>query len=501
MRKPISPSSRRWGSLTVLLLLLNDSNGFLQSPSLRTERSLDTLFLANPRKGAAAAGGKMKKKTGPTFGLKKKTGKADDKRKGGKAEDKNAKSGYAQQLSKAAQRSSAVLPSQKSKAPPWQVLSTKEAQVNVQTERKRRELAKQGIEMEVQEGEAPKALSKALLSDADRQLVGWKRFNPTTVPCGMTFVGAYLEKRLPPRLGVPEIAFLGRSNVGKSSLLNKLSASALGGDNDEARVGKTPGATASVNLYAMLGKPNKQKADPKPVLGLVDLPGFGYAKLSKEVQASVQLAAERYLGNREELALGILLVDARRVPSDDDRAVLAALYDLGLPIVVVATKIDKLAKNELEPAIDVICDRLGLPDGQPLCISSVTGEGTKDLWRIIMDACETKVDEINDKLQRTGGEEAEEVGTYQLDEYGDPILPDGDGDALSYEQGFDWIQDSTVMYEYGAKEFGGEEESDEGYDDIEDSNDSDQRNLVQDVKWSYKDLKKKAIDLEERGEV
>ena len=111
-------------------------------------------------------------------------------------------------------------------------------------------------------------------------------------------------------------------------------------------MGKTPGATASVNLYSLNASAAKKN---RPLLAFADLPGFGYAKLSKEVKESVEMAAERYLGKRKELALGILLVDVRRVPSDDDRAVLTALYDMGVPILVVATKIDKIgSKNMLE---------------------------------------------------------------------------------------------------------------------------------------------------------
>jgi GTP-binding protein len=116
-----------------------------------------------------------------------------------------------------------------------------------------------------------------------------------------------------------------------------------------ARVGKTPGATASVNLYALHDSAKGGDAY-RDVLGLCDLPGFGYAKLSKQVQESVQLAAERYLSRRKHLALGVLLVDIRRTPSDDDRAVLAALYDLGIPLLVVATKLDKVTSKSAKRA-------------------------------------------------------------------------------------------------------------------------------------------------------
>eukprot|EP00548_Thalassiothrix_antarctica_P013866 CAMPEP_0194172676 /NCGR_PEP_ID=MMETSP0154-20130528/7134_1 /TAXON_ID=1049557 /ORGANISM="Thalassiothrix antarctica, Strain L6-D1" /LENGTH=427 /DNA_ID=CAMNT_0038885463 /DNA_START=114 /DNA_END=1397 /DNA_ORIENTATION=- len=350
--------------------------------------------------------------------------------------------------SRSSNNSGVKLPSHKSNAPPWQVLSPKDAKKNAQREQKRRELAKEGIQMEEDDDEtAVMSLSGTLLSEADQKLTKWRPFNPSTTPYGMKLIGSYLSKKPPPRLGVPEIAFLGRSNVGKSSLLNRLS-SRVGGD--EARVGKTPGATASVNLYALLGKPKQKYSmqDAKIILGLTDLPGFGYAKLARVVQDKIQVAAERYLGKRKELALGILLVDARRVPSEDDRTVLASLYDLGLPIVVVATKIDKLSKKELEPAMESIRDRLGLPDGQPLCVSSVTGEGTKELWRIMMEACESKVEEVINELKKTSTED-DDNDTIQLDDEGNLRLPDSNEDDDQYSQGYDWLQDSPIVYDYG----------------------------------------------------
>jgi hypothetical protein len=108
------------------------------------------------------------------------------------------------------------------RAPPWQVLSSKDAKKNVEKEKVRREKIKQGIldpsaEIKLDE---PVAISKAFLSTADQSFLGWKRFNPTTVPAGMRFVASVLDNNLPPCLGVPEIAFLGRSNVGKSDEQN-----------------------------------------------------------------------------------------------------------------------------------------------------------------------------------------------------------------------------------------------------------------------------------------
>jgi GTP-binding protein len=368
---------------------------------------------------------------------------------------------------------------QKKKAysPPWQVVSQKDRTKNVKAEKKRRILAQeQGIHaMQDTQG---MELSNAFFSNEDKALLAWSRFKSSSQD-QVDFIGAYLNKQLPPRLGAPEIAFLGRSNVGKSSLLNKLVSS------DSARVGKTPGATASVNLYGIFRK-------DKAMLGLVDLPGFGYAKLSKEAKEAVQVAAETYLSKRKELVLGILLVDIRRVPSDDDRAVLAALYDNGVPILVVATKIDKVSKNDQEASLEVIRNGLGLPEGQPLFVSSVTGQGIKDLWKIIMEACEVGVEELRSKLLgQVGGNGGEEDYFIQ-----------GDDDELAYSQGFDWIHDSeSVMYE--------DENGQTGYDDDdkeeEEEGDIDNDDLMQDPQQGplprLRELRKQVKDMEKRGEL
>jgi GTP-binding protein len=241
-------------------------------------------------------------------------------------------------------------------------------------------------------------------------------------------------------------------------------------------------ATASVNLYGMFRK-------DKAVLGLVDLPGFGYAKLSKETKESVQMAAENYLGGRKELMLGILLVDIRRVPSDDDRAVLAALFDNGVPIIVVATKVDKLSKTQEEESLRVIQEGLGLPEGQPYSVSSMTGKGIKGLWRIIMEVCEGGIAELNDKMEQGG--DIDNGTPLPQAEYID------DGEDLVYSQGFDWVHDSSstsVMYEGDEYFEGDEEELDEEFDD------DDSEPVVQE-KQSLKFLRQKAKDMERRGEL
>jgi GTP-binding protein len=240
-------------------------------------------------------------------------------------------------------------------------------------------------------------------------------------------------------------------------------------------VGKTPGATASVNLYALYDKKEK------PILGFVDLPGFGYARLSKDVQESVQRTAERYLSQRGELVLGILLVDIRRLPSEDDRIVLAALYDLGVPIVIVATKVDKISKTELETQLEENRQKLGLPEGQPFFVSSVTGEGIKALWSLILEACEQGVQEFCKKLERSNSDD-DHVASRAVDQT--------QGDSV-HGQGYDWINSEEIIYE---------DEDYEGYDE-DDSTVSNEVRMQPEQRETLKSLKKKARRMERGGEV
>lgn len=223
---------------------------------------------------------------------------------------------------------------------------------------------------------------------------------------------------------------------------------------------------------------------------------YSYAKLSKESKESVERAAENYLGRRKELFLGILLVDIRRVPSEDDRAVLAALFDMGLPIVVVATKADKLSSDDkIDMALETIRSSLGLPEGQPLCISSVTGMGMKDMWQIIMEGCEAGVAEYREKYE-TGGTSSSQG---EDDEDGE-LLSEEDDDEVAYNQGFDWIRDSAVSYEG--------DDDDDDYDDDEDfeedGDDNEKRTFQSQPEaadQTLKFLRKKVKDMERKGEI
>ena len=397
---------------------------------------------------------------------------------------------------------------QKSKkvAPPWQTISKKDMAENVKAEKARRQIAQETGQhltpLQLEETQVAYQRSKSFLSPQDKALLAWKPFALNPNKQEILFQGAFLNKQMPPRLGAPEVAFLGRSNVGKSSLLNKLV-----GKSDLARVGKTPGATASVNLYGVFdtGKKRANTDNQKALFGLVDLPGFGYAKLSKETKQSLQDTAENYLAKRKELALGVLLVDSRREPTMDDKAVLAALYDMGLPLMVVATKVDKFTTQaKVDEALDVINRELGLPEGQPLCISCVTGTGIRDLWRIIMEACEGHVGELRNKIEKGGSQQQGEEDPDEVEYY--------DDEEDAYSQGYDWIQGS-VMYEaedgdyegdYGSDgEDEGAADNDDEYDDDYDGYDDDYEidsgpTIPQ--KETLKSLKQRARDMERRGE-
>jgi len=476
---------------------------------------------------------KKKKTKNPNKpGKHRKTSNKRDRNTEGSSTSKANKNPMSSTSSSSPKSKLSILGETKNKhTPPWQIMGGNDMKKNVVSEKIRRERIRTGIDSPSAANNANAETQKKadvsganrLMSTADRAMLGWKRFNPTTAPSDLTMVGAYLAKKLPPSLGVPEVAFLGRSNVGKSSLLNKLVSKAGG---DTARVGKTPGATASVNLYALLGRPkrsgnnvNVRGGEAKPILGFADLPGFGYAKLSKETKESVEEAAERYLGKRRELGLGVLLVDSRRTPSADDRAVLAALFDMGVPLVVVATKSDKLKGSEVESAMRTIREGLGLPDGQPLRVSGVTGEGVKDLWRIILDACETRVEELKQAMEEgkdNGGvmrmaleEESEEGGDFY-----DDFVEEGedeqeyfeDGEDVVYDQGYDWVRGESIS---DAVEGGGDF-YDNFYDDdgiVEDGDfeehdySNEERQRLEKESFKLKNLKIRVEEMERRGEI
>jgi len=177
-----------------------------------------------------------------------------------------------------------------------------------------------------------------------------------------------------PAPDVPEIAFLGRSNVGKSSLLNELVGEMA------AKVSSTPGRTRAINFFALL--------DPSqhPRLMFADLPGYGYAKISKSISAGWPAFIEPYLAIRSTLKLCVCLVDSNVPAQQSDRQLIDWLRAAGRDFAVVATKIDRLSGNERTR--NLLALKKGLELDEVLPISAKTGYGIKDLWARIESASE-----------------------------------------------------------------------------------------------------------------
>ena len=172
------------------------------------------------------------------------------------------------------------------------------------------------------------------------------------------------------RDGLPQMAFAGRSNVGKSSVINRLV-----NRKNFARVGASPGKTSQINYFRL-----DQGAY------LVDLPGYGYAKVSKAERDRWGRLMEAYFASGL-ITLGVMIVDARHKPTEDDVTMANWFYDTGCPVVVVANKLDKLKKSEIEPNLQVIRDVLNLRQEDALVpFSAERGDGKEELIRLLGDA-------------------------------------------------------------------------------------------------------------------
>ncbi len=171
-----------------------------------------------------------------------------------------------------------------------------------------------------------------------------------------------------PRFKIPAIAFAGRSNVGKSSLIN-----CLVGMRRLARTSSTPGRTQCINFFSLEEK-----------WMLVDLPGYGYAKVPDRIRERWGSMIEEFFREYAQLRLAVVIVDARHEPTELDSGMVAYLQELGLPFVVAATKVDKLAKSRKSRSLRAIREQL--PGSEVIAFSANTGEGRHELWQMIRNS-------------------------------------------------------------------------------------------------------------------
>jgi GTP-binding protein len=176
-----------------------------------------------------------------------------------------------------------------------------------------------------------------------------------------------------PAPSLPEVAFLGRSNVGKSSVINTLV------EDKVARTSSTPGRTRSINFFEV-----RWPGKPRPEVIFADLPGYGYAKLSREISAEWPKFIEPYLNERPTLALCLALVDVNVPPQDSDRHLLDFLNNSGREFLVIGTKSDRLSNNQLRNALNGLAK--AYPTATVIPFSAKTRAGRDEVWNKIREA-------------------------------------------------------------------------------------------------------------------
>lgn len=188
---------------------------------------------------------------------------------------------------------------------------------------------------------------------------------------------------------LPEVAFLGRSNVGKSSVINSLIGSKL------ARTSSTPGRTRSINFFEI-----RWPGRPRPELIFADLPGYGYAKISREISQEWPSFIEPYLKQRPSLALCVALVDVNVPPQASDQHLLDFLNAFGREFIVVATKSDRLSNNQLQNALRTLTERY--PAAQVIPYSAKNDAGRDELWGRIRQAAQALSDSAVTTAHKVG---------------------------------------------------------------------------------------------------
>jgi GTP-binding protein len=192
-------------------------------------------------------------------------------------------------------------------------------------------------------------------------------------PKDVEFIGAIANPGQPLPADLPQVAIAGKSNVGKSTLINRVT-----NRKKLARVSKRPGKTQEINFY---------RVDNRFLLS--DLPGYGFAKAPPDVRQRWGPLVESYLGSSQGVLGIVLLIDARHGPTPDDWQMIEYLERLGLPTLFVLTKTDKLTKSKRKKQLDKVQEKLGASDEQVLATSALSGEGVRDLWWSILELVES----------------------------------------------------------------------------------------------------------------
>jgi GTP-binding protein len=189
------------------------------------------------------------------------------------------------------------------------------------------------------------------------------------------FIAAATDAAHFPAPSLPEVAFLGRSNVGKSSVINTLVDAKL------ARTSSTPGRTRSINFFEV-----RWPGKPRPEVIFADLPGYGYAKLSREISQEWPRFIEPYLNERPTLALCVALVDVNVPPQESDRHLLDFLNASGRDFLLIATKSDRLSNNQLRNALRTLT--AAYPTATAIPFSAKTRAGRDEVWNKIRKVVE-----------------------------------------------------------------------------------------------------------------
>ena len=188
------------------------------------------------------------------------------------------------------------------------------------------------------------------------------------------YVTSAVSRKTCPEELLPEIVFVGRSNVGKSSLINSLT-----NRKSLARTSGTPGKTQTINFFKITLNDHRE-------FYLVDLPGYGYAKTSKTNRKLWAKFIDEYLSSRRNIKFVCQLIDMRHPPMESDLKSFASLVEKNLPVLIVATKSDKLGKTERQKHLDVIKNSLGVEAESILPYSSIKNEGRSELLDVIVNS-------------------------------------------------------------------------------------------------------------------